>query len=376
MVAGPAGPAGPLRPCAVLQMCGFGDKDRRPVDPPPVLQLVCHMPDGSVVDQVHAELPFLVCYCSLWTADETVECQFLVANRADRTMTPAAAAAAADGMIDYRCLHQTLIGTTIAPSMNLVNLAGVEGVFFIFFDLSIRTEGIYKLKFILCDMSAGFEPGVPPMLSQKARVIAQVFSDSFRVYTPSQFAGMMESTELTKSFARQGIKLPIRNTTSRNRRQWLRKAAPYTFTTTAGPGASASLPASTLAVPHIISTAHLPPLPPSTGSAGSTGSASSAGPASAPGIPSAPYPPAALHHRHSHPNIHAHHSQHASSQPHGWSLPPSRGSHGPPSQPGGVHPYNGTSHGDGGDDDDRSTETTITDAGGGGASRRLSWTGS
>lgn len=28
--------------------CGFGEKDRRPIDPPPILQLFIEQPDGSL----------------------------------------------------------------------------------------------------------------------------------------------------------------------------------------------------------------------------------------------------------------------------------------------------------------------------------------
>lgn len=44
----------------------------------------------------------------------------------------------------------------------------------------------------------------------KAPVLAQVFSDVFTVYSAKRFPGVVESTPLSKCFATQGIKIPIR----------------------------------------------------------------------------------------------------------------------------------------------------------------------
>jgi len=44
----------------------------------------------------------------------------------------------------------------------------------------------------------------------KAPVLAYVFSDTFQVYSAKKFPGVIESTPLSKCFAGQGIKIPIR----------------------------------------------------------------------------------------------------------------------------------------------------------------------
>lgn len=44
----------------------------------------------------------------------------------------------------------------------------------------------------------------------KAPVLASVFSDVFQVYSAKKFPGVCESTALSKCFATQGIKIPIR----------------------------------------------------------------------------------------------------------------------------------------------------------------------
>ena len=44
----------------------------------------------------------------------------------------------------------------------------------------------------------------------RAHVLASCFSDSFIVYSAKRFPGVVESTDLSKCFATQGIKIPIR----------------------------------------------------------------------------------------------------------------------------------------------------------------------
>ena len=46
--------------------------------------------------------------------------------------------------------------------------------------------------------------------TNKALVLAQVFSEDFQVYSAKRFPGVVESTPLSKCFATQGVKIPIR----------------------------------------------------------------------------------------------------------------------------------------------------------------------
>ncbi len=43
-----------------------------------------------------------------------------------------------------------------------------------------------------------------------APVLASVYSDEFQVFSAKKFPGVIESTALSKCFATQGIKIPIR----------------------------------------------------------------------------------------------------------------------------------------------------------------------
>lgn len=44
----------------------------------------------------------------------------------------------------------------------------------------------------------------------RAPVLASCFTDVFQVYSAKKFPGVVESTHLSKCFAVQGIKIPIR----------------------------------------------------------------------------------------------------------------------------------------------------------------------
>jgi len=44
----------------------------------------------------------------------------------------------------------------------------------------------------------------------KAPVLATCYSEVFQVYSAKKFPGVIESTDLSKAFASQGIKIPIR----------------------------------------------------------------------------------------------------------------------------------------------------------------------
>jgi hypothetical protein len=52
--------------------------------------------------------------------------------------------------------------------------------------------------------------GTNKLTTGKAPVLASVFSDRFQVYSAKKFPGVIESTPLSKTFAAQGIKIPIR----------------------------------------------------------------------------------------------------------------------------------------------------------------------
>ena len=51
--------------------CGFGDKDRRPLSPPPIVRLWVRTASGQLVDPNLVSIHFLVLMVDLWSADGT-----------------------------------------------------------------------------------------------------------------------------------------------------------------------------------------------------------------------------------------------------------------------------------------------------------------
>lgn len=128
---------------------------------------------------------------------------------------------------------RNLIGSLTASAFKLTDDRGRLGVWFILQDLSVRTEGTFRLKMSFVDVgveidrpddeaaerggvsgsgSVGGEPPAPTLTlnTGSAPILASVFSDTFMVYSAKKFPGVIESTALSKCFANQGIKIPIR----------------------------------------------------------------------------------------------------------------------------------------------------------------------
>ncbi|KAK0618357.1 velvet factor [Bombardia bombarda] len=110
---------------------------------------------------------------------------------------------------------RNLIGSLAASAFRLTDTDDKIGIWFVLQDLSVRTEGNFRLRFSFVNVgipangSSNAQPGVP-INTGKAPVLASVFSDVFQVYSAKKFPGVCESTPLSKCFATQGIKIPIR----------------------------------------------------------------------------------------------------------------------------------------------------------------------
>ncbi|CEP16872.1 hypothetical protein [Parasitella parasitica] len=168
------------------RMCGFGEKDRRPIDPPPIVQLIVKQQgQDSPVDVQMLQIPFFVLHVTLWSDDRSEE-RNIISNPPKCT--------------------RVLMGSLVSSPSLLKNTEGEQGLYFAFPDLSIRTEGRYTLRFSLMKLvNSDFQENA------KSKIVAQVFSDPFTVYSAKKFPGMTESTDLSKAFAKQGLKIPIRN---------------------------------------------------------------------------------------------------------------------------------------------------------------------
>jgi hypothetical protein len=66
------------------------------------------------------------------------------------------------------------------------------------------------MSFVDVGTSTETSNGAPVINHGTAPVLASVFSEPFQVFSAKKFPGVIESTQLSKCFALQGIKIPIR----------------------------------------------------------------------------------------------------------------------------------------------------------------------
>lgn len=133
---------------------------------------------------------------------------------------------------------RNLIGSLSASAFRLNDPDDKIGVWFILQDLSVRTEGVFRYvvrpliptgmgsRLTTCSLKMSFvnvglktDPDAPPVVNHgSAPVLATVFSEPFQVFSAKKFPGVIESTQLSKCFALQGIKIPIRKDGVKGRR--------------------------------------------------------------------------------------------------------------------------------------------------------------
>ncbi|KAI8329215.1 velvet factor [Chlamydoabsidia padenii] len=164
------------------RLCSFREKvDRRPIDPPPIVQLYCtchrhqHQNDQCQHDFLHN--PYFFLYANLTSTTDD-----------------------ADLYIHHG--HRTTAGAVVQSLHKLKDPDNKDGGFFIFADISVRLEGNYRLKFTLFEI-----------VGDQVQRWVSVISDPFTVYSPKYFPGMSESSLLTKSFSDQGVRIRIRKDT-------------------------------------------------------------------------------------------------------------------------------------------------------------------
>ncbi|KAI9823791.1 MAG: hypothetical protein M1819_001138 [Sarea resinae] len=173
--------------------CGFGERDRRVIDPPPIVELklkdepstAATTSSPSASSSSELRYPFNVVHCTLWNANGTSDETALA--QPDRRTT------------------RRLMGTLVASPFVGLDESDHEGCFFCFPDLSCRTHGQYRLRFVLMRLEpmdlqpGGFTP-----------IITHIMSDVFTVFTAKDFPGMRASTPLTVALKRQGCAISVK----------------------------------------------------------------------------------------------------------------------------------------------------------------------
>ncbi|KAJ5776031.1 uncharacterized protein N7511_001042 [Penicillium nucicola] len=220
--------------------CGAGDRDRRPVDPPPIVQILLNDFDSnSQEDRDILQDPRFTVGCLLfpvspqspWSeptesaSDPQDQPQDRdkdkegekdlddgVARTDDPFSTPLLSGKAfmspfyvdADPDPNSAPPHPTSsLNSHLSSPSNAYNHPSARlhqpATFFIFADLSIRSAGLYRLQFRLMNWGSVEDTG------QSMPILAEAWSDPFRVYPAKDFPGMRDSSILAEGLKELGF---------------------------------------------------------------------------------------------------------------------------------------------------------------------------
>ncbi|KAJ2079478.1 hypothetical protein H4R24_003746 [Coemansia sp. RSA 988] len=194
------------------RMCGFGEKDRRPLDPPPVVRLRVRDEDGRFMQSDDVAIWKFVVSATLWAPCSDNDRSVVInpntlpssapVYQSSSSTSSAAAASSSVMSLSEPVKVRNLVGTTVSNAYLLKDHNDQLNIFFIFHDLSVRTEGRFRLKFQFTIIPSAEEP--------RAFVESVAWSSVFEIFSAKTFPGMTDSTHLSKAFASQGIKITIR----------------------------------------------------------------------------------------------------------------------------------------------------------------------
>ncbi|KAJ5169005.1 Velvet factor [Penicillium canariense] len=218
--------------------CGAGDRDRRPVDPPPIVQiLLTDFDPESQDDSDILQDPRFTVGCLLfpvsdstgWSQAEAEPSQPAererererepdgVARADDSFSTPLLSGKAfmspffvdADPDPNSAPNHPSAeelypLSSPRSPSrapqaLRNASKLNQPATFFIFADLSIRSAGLYRLQFRLMNWGSVEDTG------QSMPILAEAWSDPFRVYPAKDFPGMRDSSILAEGLKELGF---------------------------------------------------------------------------------------------------------------------------------------------------------------------------
>ncbi|KAJ5353835.1 Velvet factor [Penicillium brevicompactum] len=214
--------------------CGAGDRDRRPVDPPPIVQiLLTDFDPNSQEDRDLLQDPRFTVGCLLFPVsssspwpnpdanpprererererdrDRDRDDTDGVARTDDDLSTPLLSGKAfmspfyvdADPDPNSAPVHPSANDRLASPNVfNAASRLHQPATFFIFADLSIRSAGLYRLQFRLMNWGSVEDTG------QSMPILAEAWSDPFRVYPAKDFPGMQNSSILAEGLKELGF---------------------------------------------------------------------------------------------------------------------------------------------------------------------------
>jgi hypothetical protein len=144
---------------------------------------------------------------------------------APQDVSPTHAAEAADSFEGPRTHWHNLIGARVAEGQKLKTIDDRMAHLFVFPDLSVRTEGDFRLQFEVYNLGKSKTPRKfntdgtlvegDPVLAD-CPVLAINWSAPFRVFSAKKFPGVPDTTAITKKLYDQGVKVAIRKDSQKN----------------------------------------------------------------------------------------------------------------------------------------------------------------
>ncbi|RHZ78994.1 hypothetical protein Glove_153g53 [Diversispora epigaea] len=179
------------------RMCGFGEKDRRSISPLPFIRL--HITENNKpVDIDNFDPGFFTICAILYDYRSNKEASIVVHPPSGTNISNAS----------QQLGMKNLVGNCLVDGKRLKDTEGELGIWFVYQDLSVRTDGVFYLKFELAyigSLGRINDKGIAPI-----PVLATATSQPFTVYPPKRFPGMIEPSPLARCFSKQGIKIPAR----------------------------------------------------------------------------------------------------------------------------------------------------------------------
>lgn len=215
--------------------CGSGDRDRRPVDPPPIVQILLtdYNPRSNDDIEVLRDPRFTV-GCLLFPIPDTPsswdrppnleqtardeqerlerkDTKDKESSKYDNSLAPLLSGKAfmspfyvdADPDPNSAPSHPSSSNGPSSPPapahLRSASKLNQPATFFIFADLSVRSAGLYRLQFRLMNWGAVEDTGMA------MPILAEAWSEPFRVYNAKDFPGMQDSSLLAEGLKQLGF---------------------------------------------------------------------------------------------------------------------------------------------------------------------------
>ncbi|EPS27505.1 Sexual development regulator velC [Penicillium oxalicum] len=214
--------------------CGAGDRDRRPIDPPPIIQILLSDFDSAAQEDLEIlQDPRFTVGCLLFPVSDSSSSftsaenggvqssehdrdellnpdespstpllsgkAFMSPFYVDADPDPISAPNHPSSLSDLNLKHDALNPHGRPQHLRNASKLNQPATFFIFADLSIRSAGLYRLQFRLMNWGSVEDTG------QSMPILAEVWSDPFRVYAAKDFPGMRDSSLLVEGLKELGF---------------------------------------------------------------------------------------------------------------------------------------------------------------------------